>query len=215
MNFRAVIFDLDGTLANTLEDIADNMNRVLAEKNFPTHPYDAYRYYVGNGLYNLVIQTLPENVRTDLVVSECHSRMLEVYEANYIVKTHLYDGISELLDNLAAQGIKLAVLSNKADILNQKICDVLLKKWKFDAIIGSSYRFPRKPNPEAALFITQQMGVKPKDVCYIGDSNVDMKTAIAAGFFPVGVSWGFRPVAELIENGAKKIINHPNELFEI
>ena len=213
MNFRAVIFDLDGTLADTLEDIADSMNRVLAGKGFPTHGYDAYRYYVGNGLQNLVIRSLPENARTDHMIALCHDRMIAEYHLNYINKTRLYDGIPELLDVLSSQRIKLAVLSNKADPLTQKICAVLLKNWTFEIVLGANDRFPRKPDPASALFVSKQMGVEPEHICYLGDSDVDMKTAVAAGFYPVGVSWGFRPKEELARNGAKQIIDEPIELF--
>ena len=215
MKHHAVIFDLDGTLANTLEDIADNMNRVLSGQGFPVHEYDAYRFYVGNGLKNLVTRCLPENARTDNMIAACHDRMVAEYSMNYIRKTRLYDGISELLDALSLQHVKLAVLSNKADPLTQKICAVLLKNWKFDSVMGASDRFPRKPDPASALFIAEQMGVMPARVCYLGDSNVDMKTAIAAGFYPVGAGWGFRPKEELIENGAKKVIDHPTELLKV
>jgi phosphoglycolate phosphatase len=213
MNFDAVIFDLDGTLADTLEDIADNMNRVLDGKGFPTHGYDAYRYFVGNGLRNLVTQCLPEKARTEALIADCHNRMIAEYSLHYLNKTCLYDGIPELLDALSAFGVKLAVLSNKAEQLTQKICAVLLKKWKFDAIAGAGDRFPRKPNPASALFIVKQLGVKPENVCYLGDSDVDMKTAGAAGFYPVGAGWGFRPKEELIENGAKLIIEYPTEML--
>jgi len=214
MNFRAVIFDLDGTLANTLEDIADNMNRVLAESGFPTHEYDAYRFYVGNGLKNLVTQSLPENVRTDTMITFYHNRMIDIYNENYIIKTRLYDGIPELLDVLSARGIKLATLSNKVDHLTQKICNILLKNWKFEIVMGATDRFPRKPDPASALFVSAQMSVNPSRICYLGDSDIDMKTALAAGFYPVGASWGFRPKKELIENGAKHVIDHPMELLE-
>ena len=213
--FRAVIFDLDGTLANTLEDIADNMNRVLAQKGFPTHQYDAYRYFVGNGIHNLVIRSLPENARTEAMIADCHDRMIAEYNLNYINKTHLYDGVPELLDTLSLKGIKLAILSNKADQLTQKICLKLLKNWKFDAIIGASERFPRKPDPASALFICEQMGVAPAQVCYLGDSDVDMKTAIAAGFYAVGAVWGFRTKEEVLENGAMQVIDNPIKLLSI
>jgi len=213
-NFSAVIFDLDGTLADTLEDIADNMNRVLAGRGFPVHEYDAYRFYVGNGLKNMVTQSLPESVRTDAVIAACHDGMVAEYHENYINKTRLYEGIPELLDTLSLQGIKLAVLSNKADLLTQKICNDLLINWKFEIIMGGSDRFPRKPDPASALFIAEQLGVVPANICYLGDSDVDMKMAIAAGFYPVGAGWGFRPKKELIENGAKFVIDHPTELVE-
>ena len=149
------------------------------------------------------------------MIAECHNRMVAQYKLNYISKTHLYEGIPQLLDILSTQGVKLAVLSNKADYLTQKICAVLLKNWKFDVIMGAGERFPRKPNPESALFIAQQLGVEPTNICYLGDSGVDMKTAIAAGFYPIGVGWGFRPKKELAENGAKQIIEKPINLSTV
>jgi len=213
MKFRAVIFDLDGTLADTLEDIADSMNHVLIQNGFPTHEYNAYRFYVGNGLLNLITCCLHENARTDDIINACYKQMIAEYSSNYINKTRLYDGIPELLDYLTAQGVKMAVLSNKADAITQKICAELLANWNFEVILGASDRFPRKPNPAAALFIAEEMGVETSDICYLGDSDVDMKTAIAAGFYPVGAGWGFRPIEELLENGAKKMINYPTDLF--
>jgi phosphoglycolate phosphatase len=215
MNHRAVIFDLDGTLADTLEDIADNMNRVLAERGFPVHGYDAYRYYVGNGLKNLVTQSLPESARTDDIVAACHDRMVAGYQANYIRKTRLYGGIPELLDALSAQQMKMAVLSNKADLLTQKICKRLLENWKFDVILGATDRFPRKPNPTSALFVSEQMDVAPANIFYLGDSDVDMKTAVAAGFYPVGAGWGFRSKEELVKNGAAQVIDYPTDLLKV
>ena len=215
MSKHAVIFDLDGTLADTLEDIADNMNRVLAGMGFPTHEYDAYRFYVGGGLRNLVIQCLPKNARTEEIIAACHDQMVAEYHIHYINKTRLYDGISELLDVLLLRGIKLAVLSNKADSLTQKICAVLLKNRNFDIILGATERFPRKPNPSPALFISRQMGVNPANIYYLGDSDVDMKTAVAAGFYPVGAGWGFRSKEELFENGAREVIYEPAQLLQV
>ena len=215
MDFRAVIFDLDGTLADTLEDIADNMNQALVATGFPTHEYDAYRFYVGDGLKKLVARCLPENARTDDIITDCHDRMIAGYHLNYINKTHLYHGIPELLNTLLSQNVKMAVLSNKADSLTQKICAILLKNWKFEVILGAGDRFPRKPDPASALYIAEQMGIPPAHICYLGDSDVDMKTAVAAGFYPVGAGWGFRPKKELVENGAQKIIDYPTELLKI
>jgi phosphoglycolate phosphatase len=215
MIYRAVIFDLDGTLANTLEDIANAMNRTLVAFGYPTHSLDAYRLMVGKGLKNLATVCLPENARTESIIDECHARTVADYEEHYVVKSHLYDGIAELLDELSAKGIKMAILSNKADAITQKVCRVLLSRWKFDAILGMNEHFPRKPDPLAAHYIANCMGVVPAEVCYIGDSDVDMKTAIAAGFCPIGVAWGFRPEKELMDNGAHKIIRFPTELLSV
>ena len=215
MIFSAVIFDLDGTLANTLEDIADNMNSVLVEKGFPVHSYGDYCFFVGNGLKNLVARSLPESERTDEMIDSCYARMLEEYSKNYINKTRLYDGIPELLDILSDRDVKMAVLSNKDNVLTQKICSELLCGWKFAAVLGADARFQRKPNPESALYLAEHIGVAPADISYLGDSDVDMKTAVAAGFYPVGAGWGFRPKQELLENGAKIVIEHPLELIKL
>ena len=215
MNFDAVIFDLDGTLANTLEDIADSMNHVLAAMGFSVHGYDAYRFYVGSGLRNLVFRSLPAYARTNAIITDCHDRMVTEYSTRCLCKTRLYDGIPDLLDALSQRSVRLATLSNKADALTQTICNDLLKRWKFDIVLGATERFPRKPDPASAWFVAGQIGVVPSQVCYLGDSDVDMKTATAAGFYPVGAGWGFRPVEELVENGAKRIVHHPMELMKI
>ncbi|MDR3094146.1 MAG: HAD family hydrolase [Bacteroidales bacterium] len=213
MAFKAVIFDLDGTLADTLEDIADTLNRSLAANGFPTHHYDACRFFVGNGLENLVAKSLPEAARTEAVIHACHAQVVADYAQHYINKTRLYDGIPALLDGLSQAGFKMAVLSNKADAITQKICGDLLQRWHFEIILGAGDRFPRKPDPQAALFLAEEMKATPAEVLYLGDSDVDMHTAIAAGFYPVGAGWGFRPVEELLNSGARKIIQHPTELL--
>jgi phosphoglycolate phosphatase len=215
MAYRAVIFDLDGTLADTLADIADTMNRTLAACGYPLHTHDVYRFFVGKGIWNLVSKSLPANARTEQIIQDCHNRMIADYEQHYINKTRLYGGIPELLSELSRRGVKLAVLSNKADAITQKICDTLLQSWRFEVVLGFNTRFPRKPDPQAALFIAEKMGVAPANVCYLGDSDVDMQTANAAGFFAVGVSWGFRPKEELISSGAHQIIDFPTELLQI
>ena len=209
---RAIIFDLDGTLADSLADIADAMNRTLTRFGYPVYNYNEYKYFVGNGLKNLVHKCLPEDSKNENNIAECLKVMMEEYGKSYAEKTKLYDGIPELLDLLTEKRIKLAVLSNKADELTQKICAKLLKNWSFEIILGSSNRFPNKPSPESALYLAEKMAVSPQDMLYLGDTNVDMQTANSAGMFAVGVTWGFRTREELLENGAKAIINGPLEL---
>lgn len=212
-SFRAVIFDLDGTLVDSLVDIADAMNRTLVRFGFPVFDYESYKYFVGNGLKTLVYQCLPDNKKQETQVMECLKVMMEEYGKSYAEKTRLYDGIPELLDALTKRNLKLAVLSNKADELTQKISSELLNKWRFDIILGANERFPRKPDPESALYISKELNVSPQNILYLGDTNIDMKTANAAGMFAVGVTWGFRTREELSENGAKEIINNPPELL--
>lgn len=213
--YKAVIFDLDGTLINSLHDIADSMNRVLVANGFQTHNYDAYRYFVGRGLRVLVGRTLPEEKRTEETISTLYSGLLKDYEKNCLGKTALYQGISEMLDSLMARSLRLAILSNKADDFTQKIVGELLFRWPFEVTLGSKEGLPRKPDPTSALLISQKLGLSPEEILYVGDTGVDMTTAVAAGMYPVGVSWGFRSKEELLENGAKAIINSPAELLEL
>jgi phosphoglycolate phosphatase len=212
-SFRSVIFDLDGTLVDSLVDIADAMNRTLIRFGFPSFDYESYKYFVGNGLKNLVYQCLPNDKKQEAQVMECLKVMMEEYGKSYAEKTRLYDGIPELLDTLTKRNLKLAVLSNKADELTQKIGSELLNNWRFDIILGANERFPRKPDPESALYIAKELNVSPQNTLYLGDTNIDMKTANAAGMYALGVTWGFRTKEELSENGAKAIIDHPLELL--
>jgi phosphoglycolate phosphatase len=211
--FNTIIFDLDGTLVDSLVDIADAMNRTLVRFGFPVFDYESYKYFVGNGLKNLVYQCLPDDNKQEAQVTECLEVMMEEYGRSYAEKTRLYDGIPALLDALTERNLKLAVLSNKADELTQKIGAALLNKWRFDIILGANEHFPRKPDPESAIYISKKLNVFPKNVLYLGDTNIDMKTADAAGMFAVGVTWGFRTRKELSESGAKAIIDHPLELL--
>ena len=214
-NYRAIIFDLDGTLINSLEDIADSMNDTLTAFGFPTHNYDVYRYFVGNGLMNLVRVSIPQSaLENQHLLSLCFEMMMDKYQKCLLNKTCLYPGMKELLDILASKKLKMAVLSNKANELTQHICNALLKEWPFDVVMGFSEDFPRKPHPDSALFIAKKLNLPPGNIIYVGDTNIDMKTANAARMFPVGVTWGFRTREELQESGAKLIIDKPSELIE-
>jgi phosphoglycolate phosphatase len=214
MKYQLIIFDLDGTLADTLADISDITNRTLSALGYPTHNQDEYRYFVGKGLKNLVINSLPEKSRTTEIIDNCYELVLQDYEKNYANKTKLYEGIPQLLNNLVNTNIKLAILSNKADNITKKICSKLLSNWHFEIIIGASNKFPRKPDPSSALYIANTLNVSEKSILYVGDSDIDMQTAKAAGFVSVGVTWGFRTKNELMENGATYIIDHPMDLLK-
>jgi phosphoglycolate phosphatase len=212
-NFQAVIFDLDGTLVDSIHDIADAMNRTLMKYDFPIHSYDDYRYFVGEGLRKLVFNALPEGKKTESRVDECFHAILEDYLENYLVKSKLYDEIGDLLDILSNRKIKMAILSNKADAITQKICRILLSAWNFDVILGATDHFPCKPNPKSALFIAENLDILPENILYVGDTGIDMETANRAGMFAVGVTWGFRKREELEQSGAKKIIDNPLDLL--
>jgi phosphoglycolate phosphatase len=207
--YRAIIFDLDGTLVNSIPDIADSMNVVLSGYGYPQYTHNQYKYFVGNGIRRLVERCVPPEYLTPENEENIYRTMVEVYGNNCINKTRVYKGIYELLDGLSSKGIKKAILSNKTDSITQKICGRLFENNCFDIILGATDSFPKKPNPESALFVAERLSVSPDEVFYMGDTSIDMETACAAGFFPAGVSWGFRPAEELTAFGAKFIVNNP------
>lgn len=215
MHFKGIIFDLDGTLIDSLEDIADSMNSVLLQHGFPAHEILAYKHFIGNGLRNLVQKTLPANQQDDDLVNRCHTMMVELYRTNCINKTKPYEGISDLLDALVSRNLKISVFSNKADELTKKIVESLLPDWDFEAVTGLSVEAYKKPNPFVALQISEKTGIPPGEIIYIGDSGTDMQTANNAGMYAVGALWGFRSKEELSSNGAKYLINHPMDLIQL
>lgn len=214
MKFKGIIFDLDGTLVNSLEDISDAMNTVLTDLNYPTHTYDTYQYFIGSGLRNLVSKALPAYNNTDEQIETCFENMITEYREICTFKTKPYNGIVELLDHLATQDFKLAVFSNKADELTKKIAAEIFPDY-FDAAIGLSTESLKKPNPFEAIQISKNWNLKPEEIIFIGDSDIDMLTANNANMFPVGVSWGYRTEKELIESGAKVVLNSPLDLMQI
>lgn len=214
MNFRAVVFDLDGTLLNTIDDLGDSMNTVLKSLGYPALTIADYKVIVGKGLRNLVTMSLPAEYRDKNTVDLCFERMFNEYGKRWGEKTLPYPGISELLDGLTAKGIKLAVLSNKAHNITVQIAEKFLMQWKFEAIFGERPGKPRKPDPASALEIINILDIPAAEIIYLGDSGSDMETALAAGMFPIGALWGFRDESELTAHGAKSIIQSPVELLE-
>jgi len=208
MTVRAVAFDLDGTLVNSLPDIGGSMNQVLAEHGLPPHPLDAYRLFVGEGVGRLVEQALPTDVEAAPVVA----RFREVYGARLTAESHLYPGVAELLDALAARGLPCAVCSNKPHTMTERVVAELLGRWGFACVVGDRAGRPRKPDPAPALEVAAALGVAPAEVAFVGDTRTDMQTAVAAGMQAVGVSWGFRDRAELEAHGAAVVVDAPAEL---
>jgi phosphoglycolate phosphatase len=215
LQYDGVIFDLDGTLVDTLEDIADAMNRVLASERAPVHSYDAYRHLIGWGLRNLVAESLPADKRDPATISRCYDAMVADYGQHCLDKTRPYGGISELLDALRAEGVRMAVFSNKADELTRRIAEALLDVKAFAVIVGARPGVPLKPDPAVALEIAAGFALAAERIVYLGDSLVDMKTATVAGMIAVGASWGFRTRDELVESGARVVLDHPLELLEL
>jgi phosphoglycolate phosphatase len=214
MKFKGVIFDLDGTLVNSLEDIADAMNSVLEDLSYPTHSYESYQYFIGSGLRNLVTKSLPENNNDEKHIDHCYQLMIEEYSNNCTRKTKAYDGIIELLDQLISNNIKLSVFSNKSDELTKKITTDLFPGY-FDNIVGLSVEALKKPNPFEAIEISKRLGFKTEEIIFVGDSGIDMQTATNANMLAVGVSWGYRPEEELIATGAKYVINNALDLMKV
>jgi phosphoglycolate phosphatase len=213
MDFDAVIFDLDGTLADTLDDIADAMNRVLAARGVAPHTPAAYKLMIGHGLRTLVGEALPPEQRSAETIAACLDEMMASYREHCLDKTRLYEGVAGLLDELRGRGVALAVLSNKADELTRRIVAALCEPGTFALVVGARPGVPLKPDPAAALLVAEALGVAPDRIAYVGDSGVDMRTASAAGMIAVGVSWGFRTSGELIEGGALVVLDHPGELL--
>lgn len=211
-NFKAVIFDLDGTLLNTLEDLADSLNQVLAEEGLPTHSCQEYRFMVGNGLETLLVRALPAGLRVPAHVRPFYKKFIALYRERQVDKTRPYPGIDELLKALLDKGIHLAVLSNKSHPNTLAVVDHFFPDI-FEAVLGLRPEVPAKPDPAGALEIIQTLAVGPAETLYVGDSDVDMETAVAAGLYPLGVSWGYRLRAELEAAGARAIIDEPLDLL--
>lgn len=213
MKYKGIIFDLDGTLADTLDDIAGSMNRVLQAHDFPEHSVDDYKLLVGRGLDNLVAQSLPIDKRLPEMISQCHQEMIADYTENCLVKTHLYEGIGEMLDELVKRSVPVAVCSNKAEPLTRRIVEVLMGDVPFVKVTGANPDLPKKPDPSGALAIAGMMKIPADELVYMGDSDVDMMTANRAGMYAVGVLWGFRSKEELQAHGSRVLLNHPRELI--
>ena len=210
-----MIFDLDGTLLDTLEDIADSVNRVLRAKGFPIHKLEAYRFFVGDGSRTLIKRALPANKRSDESVECCLSAFKKDYAKAWDVKTEPYEGIPELLNHLMQTDVRMAVCSNKPHAFTVLCVEKLLNQWHFDPIVGQNRGYPKKPAPDSALAIAHDMGISPSEALFVGDSGVDMQTAAAAGMLPVGAAWGFRPEAELFENGCQFLARHPLDVLTL
>jgi len=215
MTYKGIIFDLDGTLADTLADIANSMNRVLQQRGYPVHAMEDYKYLIGRGLENLVTSSLPKESRLPSIITACLASLIEDYRDNCLVHTHLYPGIESLLFRLQEMDLKLAVFSNKADDLTQIIVQSLIPGIRFVKIVGARSDYPKKPDPSGAWLISDFLEIRPEQMIYLGDSDVDMLTARGAGMLAVGVLWGFRTKEELLLNGADHLLSDPFELMAL
>lgn len=212
--FETVIFDLDGTLLNSLEALTYYANLTLKSNGFKTFNSNEYRKFAGYGTAELFKRALDDSIREDLL-NKLVREYREAYEADVRKYQSLFDGVKELLDSLEKFDLKKAILSNKPHSLTLKTVDTFFKKWKFDVVFGHRDNREKKPNPESAIEIANILNTQSDRVLYIGDTKIDMQTAERAEFYSVGVTWGFRDEAELLEYGANSIVNHPLEILDI
>ena len=211
---KAVLFDLDGTLADSLIDLADGVNRAISQKGFPTHEVEAFKYFVGDGIPKMIERALPEEHRNANMVNEIKDIFLPYYAVHYADNTYAYAGMPQLVNTLKNQGFIVAVVTNKEQDMANEVVTSLYGD-VFDLIFGKRDGIPAKPDPTAALMAMEELGVKPHECVFIGDSGMDVATAVNSGAVPVGELWGFRKEDELLANGAKYIISKPEELLEI
>lgn len=212
---KLIIFDLDGTLLNTLEDLADAANHILAAHGFPTHPVDAYRYFVGNGMTKLIERILPEGKKTPEFINPCLKEFLAYYTEHMHDKTTVYQGITEVLTQLQDRGVKLSVATNKAHVAVVPLMAEYFPTIHWDALIGQRPGVPVKPDPTVVFDILATTGCEASEALYLGDTSVDMETAHRAGVRAVGVLWGYRPRTELEAADADIIIEKPEDLMKL
>ncbi len=215
MSYSGIIFDVDGTLLDSIQDLADSMNFVLSRHGFPVHDIEKYKQFVGNGMRVLAISALPEEERDEEKVNQYLGELEKQYEKRWNQATKLYTGIEELLRRLEKSKIRMFVLSNKPHHFTEEVIDAFFGLKRFELVYGARTGIPKKPDPYSALEISKLSGIPVSDFLYLGDSGVDMKTADAAGMYAVGAAWGFRKADELWKNGAKTVIQNPLELIEI
>ncbi len=210
---QAVIFDLDGTLLNTLADLREAVNMALLQRGLPPRSLEEIRMFVGNGIRNLMKRCLPEG-SAEPEIDGALDDFRCYYYAHLHDKTQPYDGIPELVEELNRRGIRLAVLSNKVDEASKELIQYFFGS-RFDIVFGERAGVPRKPDPTSCREVLTLLRVPPEDVLYVGDSGVDMQTAHNAGLYAVGVTWGFRSREVLEENGAQVLIDRPDQLLSL
>jgi phosphoglycolate phosphatase len=214
MPINAILFDLDGTLLDTLHDLADAANRVLEQAGLPTHTPSAYRRFIGDGSRMLITRAIPEDHRTPDRIEDLLTRFKDDYSRHWKTATRPYPGIRDLLRELVRRGIPRAVVTNKPHAFAERCVHHFFPDIAFQTIQGQKEDVPLKPHPRPALEVARQLRVPAPECLLLGDSDVDMQTARAAGMLPVGAAWGFRPIGELIGAGAVRVVHTPQEILE-
>lgn len=210
---HAVIFDLDGTLLNTLGDLRAATNHALEVRGLPPHSMEEIRQFIGNGIRLLICRAMPEGT-PEAEIDAALDDFKAYYAAHIHDRTVPYDGIPQLLTALRKRGVKVAVLSNKIDSASQQLIEYFFPG-KTDVVFGEHVGVPRKPDPTSCRMVMQQLGVQPEQVLYVGDSGTDMQTAKNAGLYAVGVTWGFRSKEVLLEYGADILVHRPEQILQI
>lgn len=213
MRYEAVIFDLDGTLLDTLEDLADSVNHVLKESGYPERTLGEVRDFVGNGIRKLIERSVPEGTTVDSI-DKVHHHFIAYYKEHCMEKTKPYDGIPDLLQSLRKAGCKIAVVSNKADYAVQLLCEKYFNGM-FDAALGELTGTPKKPAPDSVLHVLKKLDTESSKAVYVGDSDVDILTARNCCMDEIIVTWGFRDKKFLEEQGAKVFASSPEEILDI
>jgi phosphoglycolate phosphatase len=212
---KAFIFDLDGTLIDSLVDIAESINRMLDARGYPRCEQEVFKQMVGDGMEKLVERALPESVRSEELIKVCVEEYRAHYDVLWNAQTRPYPGIVAMLAELKARGMKLGVISNKAHRFTVPMTEHFFGTGVFDHILGQRAEVPRKPAPEGAHEMAALLGLPTNEMAYVGDSGIDMQFAKSSGMRAVGVRWGFRSEAELVECGADVLISSAQELFNL
>jgi len=214
-SLKALIFDLDGTLIDSLADIAESINCMLDARGYPRCAQDIFKQMVGDGMEKLVERALPESARSEELIKACVEEYRAHYEALWNVQTKPYPGVVEMLRGMKARGVKLGVISNKAHVFTVPMTQHFFGPDCFDHILGQRAEVPRKPAPDGAHEMAALLGVRTDEAAYVGDSGIDMTFAKNSGMRAIGVRWGFRGEEELRAHGADMLISHPAELFDL
>lgn len=215
MKYKAVIFDLDGTLLDTIQDIGESVNASLKKHNHKGYSIAEYKYFVGRGIDETITTCIKKGGINPTEFDSIKKGYMEEYKIRHNLNTKPYDGIVELLNDLKESGVKVNVLSNKPHHQTLKSIKHYFHKFKFDFIYGKKPEFRIKPYPESIFDMIEKLGIDKKDILYIGDTNTDIQTANNAGLTSVGVLWGFRDRLELEKEGATYIVDKPSDILKI